>query len=229
MRHPDSMQKLARAAFIATSALVIIVATVWGIRLFTMSRNQTAMQSTNPANYPVGGFPMTGNPAPDFSLINQFGHPFTLSSLRGHEVVLAFIDARCKTLCPLTAQIMYYAKAQLGASPASQVDLVAVNANPTATSVTEVQSWSIQHGMLHQWVFVTGTAQQLQSVYHMYNVYVQVNSNELVEHDPVMFIIDARGRERLYFETLDSNSQSDLKSQEIGLEAGMRQWLPQSQ
>ena len=226
MQHPDGMHKLALVALIATSALVIIAATVWGIRLFTMSRNQAATQSTNPANYPIGGFPMTGNPAPDFKLTDQFGQPFTLSSLRGHEVVLAFIDARCKTLCPLTSQIMYNARAQLGASAASQVDLVAVNANPTATSVAAVQAWSINHGMLHQWVFVTGTAQQLESVYSLYNVYVQVGSNELVEHDPIMFIIDANGRERLYFETLASNNQSDLQNQEIGLEDGMRQWLP---
>ncbi len=179
MRHLDSMQKLALAALIASSALVIITATVLGIRLFRMSHNQAVTQSTNPANYPIGGFPMTGNLAPDFTLTDQFGHPVTLSSLRGHEVVLAFIDSRCKTLCPLTAQIMYNAKAQLGSSAASRVDLVAVNANPTATSVTEVQAWSINHGMLHQWLFLTGTAQQLQSVYHLYNVYVQVSSNEL--------------------------------------------------
>lgn len=228
MRHPDGIHKLARAALIATSALVIIVATVWGIRLFAMSRSQTATPSTNPANYVIGGFPMSGNLAPDFRLTDQFGHSFKLSSLRGHEVVLAFIDARCKTLCPLTAQIMYYAKAQLSASAAGQVDLVAVNANPTATSVTEVQSWSIQHGMLRQWEFVTGTAQQLNAVYHQYNVYVQVSSNDLVEHDPITFIIDAYGHERLYYETLDSNAQADLKDQEIGLEDGMRQWLPQS-
>ena len=229
MRHQDGMQKLALAALIATSTLVIIVGTAWGVRFFAMSRNQTATQSTNPANYPIGGFPMTGNLAPDFTLTDQFGHPVTLSSLRGHEVVLAFIDARCKTLCPLTAQIMYDARVQLGSSAASRVDLVAVNANPTATSVPEVQSWSINHGMLHQWSFLTGTAQQLQSVYHVYNVYVQVSSNDLVEHDPIIFIIDTQGHERLYFETLDSNSQSDLKSQEIGLEAGMRQWLTQPQ
>src|SRR2546429_9679519 len=98
MRHLDGMQKLTRTAFIATSALVIIAATVWGIRLFAMSRNQTATQSTNPANYPIGGFPMTDNLAPDFRLIDQFGHPVTLSSLRGREVVLAFIDSRCKSL-----------------------------------------------------------------------------------------------------------------------------------
>ncbi len=229
MRNADSIHKLALAAFIATSALVIIAGTAWGIRLFAMSRNQTSTQSTNPANYPIGGFPMTGNLAPDFRLIDQFGQPFTLSSLRGREVVLAFIDARCKTLCPLTAQIMYDAKAQLGASAASQVDLVAVNANPTATSVAVVQAWSITHGMLHQWLFLTGTAQELQSVYHLYNVYVQVSSSGQDVHDPILFIIDAQGHERLYFETLDSNKQSDLKSQEIGLEYGIRQWLPQSQ
>ena len=227
MRHLDSMQKLALAALIASSALVIITATVLGIRLFTTSRNQTATQSTNPANYPIGGFPMTGNLAPDFTLTDQFGHSVTLSSLRGHEVVLAFIDSRCKTLCPLTAQIMYDAKVALGASVASQIELVAVNANPAATSVVAVQAWSIAHGLLHQWVFLTGTAQQLWSVYHSYNVYVQVNSGGLVTHDPITFIIDAQGHERLSFETLDSSNKSDLKSQEIGLEAGMRQWLPQ--
>ena len=229
MRHPDAMQKLTRTAFIATTALVMITATVWGIRLFTMPRNQTAAQSTNPANYAIGGFPMTGDLAPDFKLTDQFGHSVTLSSLRGHEVVLAFIDSRCKTLCPLTAQIMYDAKVALGASVASQIELVAVNANPAATSVVAVQAWSIAHGLLHQWLFLTGTAQQLWSVYHSYNVSVQVNSGGLVAHDPITFIIDANGHERLYFETLDSNTQSDLKSQEIGLEDGMRQWLPKSQ
>src|SRR5438552_12588735 len=143
MRHPDGMQKLTLAAYIATTALVIITATVWSLRLFAMSHNQTVTQSTDPANYVIGGFPMTGKLAPDFTLTDQFGHSVTLFSLRGHEIVLAFIDSRCKTLCPLTAGIMYNAKARLGAEASSQIELVAVNANPTATSVAAVQAWSI--------------------------------------------------------------------------------------
>lgn len=228
MPHSNGMHKLAHVLLIVTSVLVIIAAVVWGIELFARFRSHAAPSATNPANYALGGFPMSGNLAPDFHLTDQFGRSFTLSSLRGHEVVLAFIDARCKTLCPLTAQIMYYAKTQLGPSAASQVDLVAVNANPAASSVADVQSWSNRHGMLHQWEFVTGTVQQLNAVYHQYNVYVQVNSNANVVHDPITFIIDASGHERLYYETLDSNAQADLKSQEIGLEAGMRQWLPKA-
>src|SRR6266581_5937815 len=227
MQHSDGMQKLTRTAFLATAVLVIMTATVWGIRLFALSHNQTVTQSTNPATYAIGGFPMTGKLAPDFTLTDQFGHSVTLSSLRGHEVVLAFIDSRCKTLCPLTANIRYDAKVRLGAEASSQIELVAVNANPTATSVAAVQAWSIAHGLLHQWLFLNRPVRQLWSVYHSYHVAVQVNSGGLVAHDPITFLIDAQGRERLYFETLDSNDKTDLNDQVIGLEAGMRQWLPQ--
>lgn len=227
MRHPDGLRRLALAAFIATSALVIITVTAWGATLLIIHRHQATVQASN--NNGVGGFPLSGQPAPDFKLTDQFGQAVSLSSLRGREVVLAFIDARCTTLCPLTAEILYDARAQLGSSAAKQIALVAVNANPTATSITEVQAWSIKHGMLHQWLFLTGTAKQLQSVYSSYQVYDQVGSDGSSIHDPAMFIIDAKGREQLFFETLNSNSKADLNSQVIGLEAGMRQWLPQPQ
>ncbi|MEO8971523.1 MAG: SCO family protein [Ktedonobacteraceae bacterium] len=223
MQHPGSIQKLAPAALIATSVLVILVGAVWGIKLLTMVRSQPTAQQTNTA---IGGFPLAGNPAPDFNLTDQFGHAVTFSSLRGHEVVLAFIDSRCTSLCPLTANIMYNARAKLGSAAVSQIELVAVNANPDATSVNDVQAWSITHGMLHQWLFLTGSARQLESVYHQYNEYVQVEANGAVVHDAAMLVIDATGHERLYFETLDSNSKSDLSSEIIGLQDGMKQWLP---
>src|SRR2546423_8831568 len=210
MRHPDGFQKVAQAALIATSALVLIAAAAWGIRLLTTLRHQT---TTQPADTAIGGFPMAGDPAPEFNLIDQFGHPVTLSSLRGREVVLAFIDSRCRTLCPLTAEIMYDARARLGSSAASRVALVAINANPAATSVATVQAWSINHGMLHQWSFLTGSAQQLESVYHSYHVYAQVDSSGQDVHDPATFIIDTQGRERLYYQTLDSNNKDDLGSE----------------
>lgn len=223
MRHPEGFQKLVIAALIASSALVIITGLAWGIRFFT-TRTQTVV--VQPADNGIGGFPMSGNLAPDFSLIDQFGRPVTLSSLRGHEIVLAFIDSRCTSLCPLTANIMYTAKTRLGPTASNQVMLVAVNANPSATSIAEVQSWSINHGMLHQWLFLTGTATQLEAVYHAYQIEDQVGANGQLEHDAATIIIDAQGHERLYFDTLDSNNQSDLSSEEDGMEAGMKQWLP---
>lgn len=229
MRHPDTVRKLALAALIATSLLVVIAGTFWVARLVAQRAAPASVPlPVPPANSAYLGFPINGDMAPDFNLVDQFGHPVSLSSLRGHEVVLAFIDSRCTSLCPLTANIMYNAKAQLGTSAASRVTLVAINANPTATSVATVQAWSINHGMLHQWLFLTGSAQQLQDVYHRYGVYVQVDASGNDVHDASMYIIDAQGHERLLFETLDSNSKPDLNSEESGLVIGMRQWLPQS-
>ena len=230
MRHPYDMQKLTRAVFPGIVAFMIVTGIAWGITTLVAHRNQAAAQPVdNAANQAPDGFLMSGDLAPDFTLTNQFGQSVTLSSLRGHEIVLAFIDSRCKDVCPLTAQIMYDAKSRLKAEASSQVELVAINANPTATSVAVVQAWSIAHGMLHQWLFLTGPAQQLESIYHLYHVYIQVDSSGRDIHDPITFIIDAQGHERLSFETLASSSKSDLGDEVSGLEAGMQQWLPQSQ
>ena len=223
MRHSGSLQKLTLAAFIASSILVLIAGVIWSVKLIPGLHSQATPQSIDLA---IGGFPMAGNLAPDFTLSDQFGHTVKLSSFRGREVALAFIDARCTTLCPLTAQIMYSAKTSLGAAASDRIALVAVNANPSATSIAAVQAWSITHGMLHQWSFLTGPAAQLQTIYHAYQFYDQVSSNGEATHDPTTLIIDAQGHERLYFETLDSTAQADLHDQEVGMEAGMRQWLP---
>ena len=225
MKRPESFQKLAWAGIIITSVLLVAAGAVLGIRLFASLHSQ-AQPALSPADTAILGFPLSGDMAPDFTLTDQFGHTVTLSSLRGHEVVLAFIDSQCISLCPLTAQIMYDARARLSPSQASQVVLVAVNANPAATSRAAVLAWSYEHGMLNRWSFLTGPAHQLQSIYRLYKVYDQVESNGNVVHDPVTYIIDARGHERLLFETLDSNAKADLLSQEIGLEDGMKQWLP---
>src|SRR5579859_8245831 len=193
MRHPDGVRKLALAALIATSLLVVIAGSVWVSRLI-VQHIPPAATPVQVGNSAILGFPINGDMAPDFNLVDQFGHPVSLSSLRGREVVLAFIDARCTSLCPLTAEILYDARTRLGPSAAKQIVLVAINANPTATSIPEVQAWSIKHGMLHQWLFLTGTAAQLQSIYRQYQVYDQVSSSGGVVHDPVTFIIDAKGR-----------------------------------
>lgn len=228
MQHPEHSKVVVRGALIVILSLLIVGVALWTLWTFEVHRVQTLAQqtATSSANLPIGGFLMSGDPAPDFTLVDQFGHAVSLSSLRGREVVLAFIDSRCKDVCPLTAQIMYDARARLEAASASQVQLVAVNANPTATNVADVRAWSTAHGMLHQWSFLTGSAQQLESVYQQYHVLVQVGANGQVVHDAATFIIDAQGRERLSYWTMSSNNQTDLGNEISGLQAGMQQWLP---
>ncbi len=85
MQHSDSLQKLVRTAVILTSALVIVVAAVWGARLLIAHQLQLQAQApTQSANSGLLGFPLQGDVAPDFTLTDQFGHTVKLSSLRGH-------------------------------------------------------------------------------------------------------------------------------------------------
>ena len=130
--------------------------------------------------------------APDFTLTDQFGQPVSLSSYRGKVVILAFNDSECTTVCPLTTTALVDAKAMLG-SASRQVQLVGIEANPKATSIDDVLSYSQVHGMLYQWRYLTGSLSQLQTVWKDYSVGVTVNQNQ-IDHEPAIFVINQQGR-----------------------------------
>lgn len=146
----------------------------------------------------VGGIDVTslgGRPAPDFSLIDQFGRRRSLSKFRGCVVILTFIDSRCTTICPLTAEMLRQVQHLLGPS-ATEVQLLAVNANPKYASVADVRRWSKRHGMLHRWVFLTGAPSELRRVWASYFVTSTFEPNGEVSHIPAVYVIDKRGGEQ---------------------------------
>jgi cytochrome oxidase Cu insertion factor (SCO1/SenC/PrrC family) len=145
------------------------------------------------------GTALNGIPAPEFSLTNQFGQRMSLSDFRGKVVILAFTDSECTTVCPLTTQSMLAAKQLLGKA-GEQVQLLGIDANPTATAVSDVKAYSQVHGMMNQWDFLTGSAQQLAAVWKAYDIYVQIVKGQ-VDHTPALFIIDGRGREQKLYMT----------------------------
>jgi cytochrome oxidase Cu insertion factor (SCO1/SenC/PrrC family) len=157
------------------------------------------------------GTSLGSRPAPDFRLANQFGQPMSLSQFRGKAVILAFNDSECTTICPLTTQAMVEAKQLLG--PAGrQVQLLGIDANPTATAVSDVMEYSRAHDMVNQWDFLTGTRAQLASAWKAYGVYVQINRG-MIDHTPALFVIDPQGRERaiyltqMYYAGIDQQAQ----------------------
>jgi cytochrome oxidase Cu insertion factor (SCO1/SenC/PrrC family) len=135
--------------------------------------------------------PPTGTVAPNFALIDQFGNPEKLSDFHGRLVMLTFIDSRCTTVCPLTAQLMSEAARDLG--PNYAVQLVAINANPEFTSVSDVRRWSVRHRMLHRWLFLTGPVNKLKAVWERYGIQAKVVHGD-VAHTAVIFLIDAVGQ-----------------------------------
>jgi cytochrome oxidase Cu insertion factor (SCO1/SenC/PrrC family)/thiol-disulfide isomerase/thioredoxin len=156
--------------------------------------SQSAYLSSNPSLDPGTRL---SRPAPDFALTDQFGRSVSLRSFRGKVVVLAFNDSECTTICPLTTSAMLQAKAMLGRA-GDQVQLLGVDANPTATSIQDVQSYSQLHGMLRAWHFLTGSLPALRRVWKAYSIGVQITRRQ-VDHSPALFVIDRSGHlARLY-------------------------------
>jgi cytochrome oxidase Cu insertion factor (SCO1/SenC/PrrC family) len=163
--------------------------------------SQAAMQ--NP-NLDLGSS-LGGEKAPDIKLVNQFGQPMSLSQFRGRVVILAFTDSECTTVCPLTTQSMVMAKELLGKAGDS-VQLLGVDANPTATKVSDVMAYSRAHSMINQWDFLTGSNAQLKSVWKAYNIEVAIEAGQ-IDHTPALYVINQQGTlEKLYLTAMAYSS-----------------------
>ena len=163
--------------------------------------------------------------APNFTLTDQNGRTVSLQQFRGRVVVLSFIDSRCTTVCPLTAVVLRNVRQDLGAYR-HDVQLLAVNANPTATSVADVRQWSVQHHMGHQWDYLTGSAAALKAVWAHYYVSSQVLKGGVVQHIPAVYVIGPHGLERWLYINASDGSAPVLTAQVHHLMAHIAPLLP---
>ena len=180
-------------------ALVLVIATSSSGHPLAPAAGQSAGGAVSGSTAVDPGTTLPGDPAPGFTLTDQFRAMVTLSRFRGHAVVLAFVDARCTTVCPLTTASMTEALTLLG--PACRdVQLLGVDANPDATRVADVRAYSTAHQMMHSWDFLTGGRRQLDAVWHAYHVYVAASHGN-IDHEPAICLIDPQGRERTLYLT----------------------------
>jgi cytochrome oxidase Cu insertion factor (SCO1/SenC/PrrC family) len=134
-------------------------------------------------------------PAPEFTLTSQTGRSVPLASLRGKVVLLTFLDPVCTTDCPVIAQEMRLADTLLGPR-ASAIELVAVVANPTYTSTAYTQAFDRQESLdqVPNWLFLTGSLGQLDTVWHDYGIEVEdLPAGAMAAHNDQAFVISAKG------------------------------------
>jgi cytochrome oxidase Cu insertion factor (SCO1/SenC/PrrC family)/thiol-disulfide isomerase/thioredoxin len=194
-KRPGSGRRSTTRLWLVLAALALAAVIISGVEL-TSPSTQTSGSALASNPELDSGTPLSGA-APDFTLVDQFGKRVSLHSFRGKVVILAFNDSECTTICPLTTTAMLDAKAMLG-SAARNVQLLGIDANPTATSLGDVRAYSELHGMVHQWHFLTGSPSQLKQVWKAYKIGVAIEQGQ-IDHTPALFVIDTRGRlARLY-------------------------------
>lgn len=203
------------AGRLAATAVAVVVVVVGAAPMVAASVNPRADTSLALA---IDGTPVdVTSPAPGFDLVDQNGTPVSLADLRGHTVVLTFLDPVCTTDCPIIAQEMRVADQMLGAA-AHRVRFVAVATNPVYHSVAVVSAFDRREGLSSEgnWQFLTGSLASLQHVWNEYGVTaVTAPAGGMVAHSDLVYVIDSGGSTRRILDAdpgVGAASQSSFSS-----------------
>jgi cytochrome oxidase Cu insertion factor (SCO1/SenC/PrrC family)/thiol-disulfide isomerase/thioredoxin len=204
-------------AVIALLALAVALVVGAGVGVSALVRSSSKVAGGLGHNPNLDPGTALHRPAPNFTLTDQFGRKVSLTSFRGKVVILAFVDSHCTTVCPLTTTAMAQAKRLLGPA-AAHVALLGVDANPAATRVSDVRAYSLAHGMMNQWRFLTGPLPELKRTWKGYGIAAQVLRGQ-IDHTPALFTIDPNGSLRRVYLTQMNYASVDQAGQLLAQEA----------
>ena len=141
-------------------------------------------------------WPAHSRPAPPFALHDQSGRLVSLAAQRGHPVLLAFMDSRCKLICTYEGPMIAKVRRTLAARAAPTVLVVSVNPwQDTAASTRQVAArWHLGG----DWHWLRGTPGRLRSIWNAYGISVIRTAGD-ISHSTAIYVIDRGGYERAGF------------------------------
>jgi protein SCO1/2 len=170
----------------------------WAFLLLTLLAGACA----SPA--PLKGTDLGEVPAPEFRLADPSGRAVSLAGLRGRVVVLTFLYTHCPDECPLIAEKLHATAGQMG-DAMSKVSFVAISVDPDNDTPAAIQAFLRQHQIEGQLTFLTGSNDQLASVWAAYYIAARANadaaSSASVLHSTRVLVIDQAGNERVNFDS----------------------------
>jgi protein SCO1/2 len=128
--------------------------------------------------------------APNFTLTDQRGKPFSLAQTRGEAVALYFGFTHCKDVCPQTLALLGKARDKARITP-QQLRIVMVSVDPRHDTPAALRAFFARVGV--DATGLTGTPAQLARVWHAYGIGVQPQKHDIA-HTDAIFLIDPRGR-----------------------------------
>jgi cytochrome oxidase Cu insertion factor (SCO1/SenC/PrrC family) len=201
---PADRWRPARLAGAIAAASSRAMLAVWAVAIILIGAVPMALAQASTTASPILAEAIDGNSAPlnfaaaGFTLTDQNGAKVSLASLHGKVVLLTFLDPVCTSDCPLIAQEFRAADRLLGAS-AHRVELVAIVANPVYYSPAYTRAFDRQEQLtgLTNWLFLTGSLDQLKQAWKGYAVAAQIlPAGGMIAHSDVAYVIDTDGHAR---------------------------------
>ena len=139
--------------------------------------------------------PASLEPAPDFSLTDHEGLPFTLSQLRPKAVLLDFIFTRCQGPCPILTAAHASLQRKFPDEVRERTQLVSVSIDPSYDSPQRLRAYGETRGAnLDHWTFVTGEPATVATILDDYYVGTVRQEDGTLDHLVVTYLIDPQGR-----------------------------------
>ncbi len=154
--------------------------------------------------------------APDFTLTDQDGRPFTLSAQRGHPVVLFFGYTHCPDTCPTT--LAHLARALRSPGAPQDARVVFVTVDPQRDSPAVLKRYVALFDP--RFVGLTGSPAALEPVYTAYHTWHESlppktrGGDYEVAHGAAIYFIGRRGTVRTIGDWSDDTStlRSDMEN-----------------
>jgi len=158
------------------------------------STSAASSQATSSSGFDGAAIPPSPL-APGFALTDQDGRAASLSSLRGHVAVLAFLYSTCGATCILIAQQIRGALDELS----HPVPVLIVSADPAADTPASVARFLTAVSLTGRVRYLTGSPARLRAVWHTYHVHPASTGRAAFDKYAFLLLLDARGRERVLF------------------------------
>ena len=173
------------------------------------------------------------DPAPGFTLTDQFNRSVGLDDFSGSVVVLTFLYTNCPNVCPIVTGQLRDVYQELGRD-ADSVRFVVVSVDPERDTVEAAARYLSKWELADRWRYLVGDRASLEQVWESYYIDPVIDDPEtaglvsskrtpeptgaidalsaeiadrfLVIHSTPVYLIDAEGRRRVVFTApLDSN------------------------
>ncbi len=158
---------------------------------------------------------------PDFSLVDQHGHPATLRNFDGHIWVADLIFTHCSSICPTLTSKMFALETSLKDNP--RVRFASISVDPRGDRPDTLRNYAAaHHADTSRWTFLTGETHAIYTLvkdgFHLPLDSVGGEQDVPIIHSPRFALVDAKGHVRGYYNGADPSSQPAILSDIDALE-----------
>jgi protein SCO1/2 len=191
MDHPTPLRLLDSSKSVRKLHQHLVFLVVCATALLTLSGcNRTIQES---GVYPVS---YHASSVPNLALIDQYGQPVALGSLRGKPVLFDFIYTSCPGPCQLLTQHMKLIADKLGPELGRKVLFVSVTVDPDRDRPTRLLDYArALNANVRGWYFLTGSPTQIDKLMQAFRLDRSRDNNGEINHILGFFLVGPDGRE----------------------------------